>query len=246
VKINKKLLAFTLGSGFSLSAADGAAVAFYTDSGFGSMGNANSWGDNNKTTSDVIFEVTIDYTALVAAETNPFTLFENGADAIGSGIAIDGPDIIFAAGGGSVGNTAAAIGSHGLTAGQTDVQVLGVIEFGGGTDTNELLSLYVNGSLVATADNPTGNDWAGANPANLGTSDAFNIFENVPALNPGGLDNQVFAGPYPDQANTTIELSVYELGVGDNTVENIVIPEPGSLMLLGLGGLALLRRRSCA
>lgn len=228
--------------------ANGAAIAFYTDSGFGVMDtpNANNWGLGNKTNSSVIFETFIDYTTTVAGATAPFSLFELGADAVGSGIAFDGPNIIFAAGGGSIGNTAAATGAHGLVAGLTNVQIVGVLEFGAGTGgTNELLSLYVNGLLVATADNPTGNDWAGLNNSNLGTSDAFNIFEYVPSLNPGAQNNLVFAGDYPDQT-TTITFAAYELGVGDNTVGNILVPEPGSLALLSLGGLVLMRRRSRA
>lgn len=219
-------------------AASAQAIPFYTGStaefGFGPAvpPNANEWGGGNFTNNSVIFEVFIDYTETVAAATEPFTLFENGADAVGSGVAIDGDTIVFAAGGSSMGNTAAAIGPHGLTAGQTGVQIVAVLEFNGGTDTNELLSLYVNGSLVATVDNPTGNDWAGVNNSNLGTSDAFNIFEYVPVLNPDGANNQVFAGFYPDP-ETTLTFAAYELGVGDNTVENILIsPGPAILQLV--------------
>lgn len=249
MKINQ----FTLFAGV-LSAtpcANAAAIAFYTDSGIGVMttANANNWGTSNKTNSSVIFEVFIDYTSTVADATSPFSLFELGADAVGSGIAISGSDIIFAMGGGSVANTATAIGPHGLTAGQTGVQILAALEINGGTGTNELLSLYVNGFLVATADSPTGNDWAGLNNSNLGSSDSFNIFEFVPSLNPnaGNNANGVFAGTYPDPA-ATITFAAYELGVGDNTVANLLvpIPEPGSLTLLGLGGLLLVRRRSRA
>lgn len=195
--------------------------------------NANLWGDSNKTNSSVIFEVYIDYTQTVAEATAPFTLFENGADAVGSGVAISGENIIFAAGGGSIANTAVATGAHGLVAGQTNVQILAVLEFSGGTDTNELLSLYVNGELVASADNPTGNDWAGVNNSNLGTSDSFNIFEFVPSLNPnaGNNANGVFAGAFPD-TTTTISFAAYELGVGDNTVENLLASPPvGALEL---------------
>ena len=220
-----KTLALAAITGIVLTTFVGAApISFYTRSGFGKMdpANANTWGGSDKTRTSVIFEVFIDYTATVAAATDPFTIFENGADAIGSGVAIDGANIIFAAGGTSIANTAAATGAHGLTAGQMGVQILAVLEFGGGTGTNELLSLYVNGKLVATADNPTGNDWAGVNDSNLGTSDAFNIFENVPSLNPDAGNNQVFAGAYPDQT-TTITFAAYELGVGDNSVENILV-----------------------
>lgn len=230
-----------------LSSADGAAVAFYTDSGFGPMDtpNANNWGPSNLTTTSVIFEVFIDYTSIVAAAESPFALFELGADAVGSGVAIDGSNILFAVGGGSVANTTVAVGPHGLTAGQSGIQVLAALEFGGGTEENELLSLYVNGSLVATADGPTGNDWAGANNSNLGTPDSFTIFEYVPSINPNAGDgaNGQYTVNYPD-TNTTITFAAYQLGVGDNTVGNILVPEPGSLALVAFGTMAMGLRRS--
>jgi len=211
------------------------ATPFYTSAVFGPADppNANDWSDGNKTNSSVIFEVFIDYTTVVAEATDPFTIFENGADAIGSGLAIDGEDIIFAAGGASIATTATAIGLHGLTPGQTNVQLVAVLEFGAGTDDNELLSVYVNGELVASADGPTGNDWAGANGSNLGASDSFLIFEYVPSINPNAGDgaNGQYTLPYPDQS-TIITFAAYELGVGDNTVENILaVPAPESLDL---------------
>lgn len=244
----KSLTLATL-AGIALSASSAsAASAFYTDSGFGTMNtaNANNWGSSNKTTSSVMFETFIDFTTAVDDATDPFSLFELGADGIGSGIAIDGDDIIFAAGGGSVANTAQATGLHGLTAGDYNVQILGVLEFGAGTGTNELLTLYVNGTLVATADNATGNDWAGANNSTLGGSDSFSIFEYT-TLNPTPDDgsNGIYAGDYPDQT-TTITFASYELGVDGNTVANIAVPEPGSVALLGLGSIMFLRRRSRA
>jgi hypothetical protein len=220
-------LAATFGLVLTSPSARAEPIAFYNDSDFGSMAtpNANSWGGSNKTNTSVIFEVFIDFTSTVADATAPFTIFENGADAVGSGVAIDGEDIVFAAGGSSIANTAVATGAHGLTAGETNVQILAVLEFGGGTDTNELLSLYVNGTLIASADSATGNDWAGINTSNLGITDSFNIFEFVPSINPnaGNNANGVFAGNFPDP-DTTITFAAYELGVGDNTVENILVP----------------------
>lgn len=218
-----------------VSLASAQAEPFYTSSVFGPADppNANEWGGGNRTNSSVIFEVFIDYTQTVAEATFPFTLFENGADAVGSGVAIDGDEILFAAGGGSVANTAVARGPHGLVAGQTGVQIVAVLEFGGGTDGNQLLSLYVNGALVGTADAPTGNDWAGINTSNLGTPDSFTIFEYVPSINPNAGDgaNGRYTEDYPD-ANTSISFAAYELGVGDNTVANIlVVPGPDSLDL---------------
>jgi hypothetical protein len=224
-----------------------APVAFYTDSGFGAFDtpNANSWGASNKTTTSAIFEVFIDFTQAADDATDPITLFELGADAIGSGITIDGDDILFAAGGGSVANTGTVSGAHGLTAGDTNVQVVAVIQYGAGTLTNELLSLYVNGVQVgSTADVQAGTDWAGANTSNLGSSDSFQIFEYVPSLNatPDDGSNGQYSGNYPTDG-ATIEFAAYELGVGDNTVANILVPEPTSLALLGLGGLCVMRRR---
>jgi hypothetical protein len=216
------------------TSASAAPMPFYTDStavsGFGPMAtpNANLWGGSDKTRSSVIFEAFIDYTPAVAAVTDPITVFENGADAIGSGVAIHGDDIIFAAGGSSVANTAVAAGAHGLTAGQAGVQIVAALEFNAGAGAaNELLSLYVNGLQVATADHATGNDWAGVNTSNLGASDSFLIFEYVPSINPNAGDgaNGKYTGDYPDQT-ATITFAAYELGVGDNTVENILVSPP--------------------
>ncbi len=244
--INTKTLLGAASAIVLTAAASAAPIAFYTDSGFGAFDipNANSWGGSNKTNSSVIFEVFIDFTADADNATTPITLFELGADAIGSGIAIDGDNILFAAGGGSVANTGVAAGAHGLVAGDRNVQIVAALEYNAGTGgTNELLSLYVNGNLVAQSDVVAGTDWAGANNSNLGASDSFQIFEFVPSLNPNAGDgvNGIYAGNYPTDG-ASISFAAYELGVGDNTIANIVIPEPTSLALICIGGLLALRR----
>lgn len=221
--------------------AGAAPIPFYTDSGFGQMSqpNANSWSLTNKTNSSVIFETFIDYTQLVADATDPIAIFEVGADGTGAGVALDGSEILFAAG--SAANTGEARGAHGLSAGDLGVQIVAAYEIGAGTGTNELLSLYVNGKLIATDDAVTNNDWAGANASHLGVGDAFAVYENSSISAGNNVEATI---DYPDQ-NTTITFAAYELGVGDNTLENILVPSPSAALagLVGMGALIARRRR---
>ncbi len=204
--------------------------------------NANEWNEDglgNPTNTSVIFEVFIDFTQTVDDATDPFTIFELGADAIGSGVAINGDDIVFAAGGMSVANTGTVIAPHGLTAGDLGVQIVAVLEYNAGSDDgfgnlNELLSLYINGSQVGTADTPAGSDWAGVNNSNLGIPDSFQIFEYVPSINPdaGSGANGMFAGAFPDQS-TNILFKAYRVSelLPDNSLANILVPTDDEFLL---------------
>jgi len=81
------------------------------------------------------------------------------------------------------------------------------------------LTLSVDGGVVSTQV---------ATPANGQITDFFTIGGNSRSSDPGNLADPLFEGSF----NGNI----------DNVVVDVV-PEPGSLALLGLGGLALLRRR---
>lgn len=129
-------------------------------------------------------------------------------------------------------------GNHGLSSPTIGVQIVTVFEIGAGTGTDELLSIHVNGTLVAQGDADTGNDWAGGeNPGSgLGTWDG--------TIRSNGTATQGNPGDYPE---TDIDFAIYQLasddGPADNTVANIVIPEPSTAILGAFGALLLLRRR---
>ena len=109
------------------------------------------------------------------------------------------------------------------------------------SDPNGTLKLYVDGVLVDTSTNGIPNH-AGAPPqldprtvtlarftGNTGSQGDFEAF----------LDDWAVL----DVALTDTEvLAIYEGGLAGNSIA-AVIPEPASIALVGLGGLALLRRR---
>ncbi|MFK7849505.1 MAG: PEP-CTERM sorting domain-containing protein [Akkermansiaceae bacterium] len=218
-----------------------AAVAYYSSSGVGQLGNPQGWSGVNYTGQSVAFELTIDFTTAVDNPTVPINLWEAGATGSGAALVLDGDQLHFFAGD-SV--TDVVSGNHGLTATQNSVQIVSVYEVGAGPGTNELLSLYVNGVNIATGDFATANIWAGSDGGALGADSGNARYFTT------GLFNQNNVIDYPE---ANIDFSVYRLassgGNVDNTLANILvspaapIPEPSSIALLGLGGLLALRRR---
>ncbi len=81
----------------------------------------------------------------------------------------------------------------------------------------------------------TGNDWSGDNPAVLGGA---NVLGGGASPGTGNLAH------YPDAANANMSFNVYLLSntnLEDVLISgDILVPEPVSLALLGLGGLTLL------
>lgn len=222
----------------AVSAASAAPVAFYTASGVGGMGNVNAenWGGGNFSNFSSAFEVTIDFTATVENETNPIILWEAGGSGVGSTVVLNGSQLHYFAGNGS---DDVVSGAHGLTATQTGVQIVTVFEIDAGTGTDELLSIYVNGSLIASADANTSNDWSGGeNGSELGQKSGTQRYNGTALFTTANVVS------YPE---TNITFSAYRLasdgGNPDNTLANILVPEPSSLALLGLGGLLIARRR---
>jgi len=198
--------------------------------------NAETWGGGNFSNFSAAFDVTIDYTPTVSGETNPIILWESGGSGVGSAVVLNGTQLHYFAGNS---NDDVVSGAHGLTATQTSVQIVTVFEIGGGTGTDELLSIYVNGSLVASADANTSNDWTGGEAGSeLGQLSGTQRFNGTALFSPASVVS------YPE---TNITFSAYRLASGggpaDNTIENILVPEPSSLALLGLGGLLIARRR---
>jgi len=216
----------------------GAPVQYYTASGVGGMGsnNAGIWGNVDNTNKSAAHEVFIDYTSLVANETNPIILWEAGGSGTGSALVLNNGQLHFFT---SNSNSFVVSGNHGLTVGQTGVQIVTAFELGAGTGDNELVSLYVNGNLIGTGDFATNNDWAGGESGSeLGAEAGTQRYSGTGLFNPANVVS------YPE---TDIDFAAYLLassgGPADNTVANILVPEPGSFALLGLGGLLVARRR---
>ena len=209
-----------------------APTAYFTASGVGSVGNPQTLSSTNNTAQSMIFELTFDFTTAVDNEAVPIVLWEMGATGSGSALVLDGDDMHFFAGNS---NAHVVTAAHGLTAGATDVQILSVYELNT-SGTLETLSLYINGNATpTTGDFDTANIWAGSDAGAVGS-----VAGNAGArFNGTSLFNSASVVNYP---TNDIDLALYVLG-GDNTVANILVPEPSSLALLGLGGMLIARRR---
>jgi len=110
-----------------------------------------------------------------------------------------------------------------------------------GTDGGDL-NIYVDGQLEITQTNPT--DIVDTGTGSLQNPDGNLIIGN----NPGDIDRQ-WNGLIDDvgqfrRALTSEEITaIYEAGLQGNSLGSLLIPEPSSTALLGLGSLALAFRR---
>ena len=218
----------------------GAISAFYSQTGAGATAptNAEQWGGGNFTNFSSAFDLTFDYTAAVAAVSNPILLWEAGGSGTGSVLVLHGSQLHYFAGNST---DDVVSGSHGLSAGMTDIQIVTAFQVDAGTGTNELLSIYVNGSLIVSGDVNTANDWSGGEAGSaVGQTSGTQRYVGTGLFTDSSVVN--YAGP-------AISFDAYRLAPGngpadaDNTLANILVPEPSSSLLFMLGGATFFFRR---
>jgi len=229
----------TLAAALAMAVVSHSAQAALIKSGSGgnnfNLGNAQtSWGTIDHTQSSVIVELNFDFTADADAITDNIGLWEFGAGT-GSSLSISGDDLFLGSGSHST------VGAHGLSSPTSAVQVVSLIDVD-----NDVLSIYVNGNLVASNNSFTSSDWAG--------TDASRI---APSSNLGGPDPGNPFAPYPDAGNANFSINVYTVndsadGAGTALSDVLVsvadpapiTPEPttAALGVLGIAGLMLRRR----
>jgi len=223
-----------------LATASAHAAPFYSTTTTGSMGDATTWGDGSgltdgdTTNNSVIIEVLFDFTTAADNAAGALLLWEAG-DTSGSSLTIKGDNLLLASRHSNILEVVEA--AHGLTSPASNLQVVSVIDLD--TDT---MTVYVNGSSIGSGAKLQ-NDCSGGNNAHLGTSTNLN--------ETGARPHSFYAGwgsisNYPSAASANFSFNAYLLGDGTGgtvTVESVLVPEPGSLALLGLGGLLIARRR---
>lgn len=225
--------AFSLLASAALLTGSANAATIISATGPTNLGNAQSWGGSDNTNSSIIVDLRFDFTTAADNATDPdddFWLWEFGAG-IGSSLVLNGDNLQLASDGGGSGGSHFTSGAHGLSGGTTSIQVVSVMDF-----ENDLLSIYVNGGLIAQDTTYDVGDWAGTDASIL-------------APTGGGGGDQPDEGNvdgYPGAASANFALDVYLLGDGTgntHTLDSILIPEPSAALLGSLGALTLLRRR---
>lgn len=223
--------------------ASAAPVSYFSASGPQNMGAATTWGANSNRDADNAFELTFDFTSAVANKTNPVLLWEAGGSGTGAALVLEGAELHWFAGNS---NDDVVSGLHGLSAGTLGVQIVTVFDIDGGTAGAELLSIYVNGTDITAggADANTANQWDGGEAySDLGTETIGSTYR----YNSTSLFASGSVVGYDSTGESNISFAAYQLASGggpaDNTLENILVPEPSALALVSLGMLGLMGRR---
>ena len=233
--IDKRVLVLTTAMALSCAAAvsAGTLTPSITGSGVGALSpaDAQQWTSTNRTAQNAVFEVNFDY----ENESQAHYLFEVGGTVDGSSLILDGDRLIWHTRDDSSGiDVVSSDISAGLSG--TNIQiVVGMAMNDNGV--NERIEIFVNGLSVASDNTQDqGVDWAGNNGSALGTA------SSTPATPITTLDFGV-----TDYDDGNIDFAFYAVATYpetfDQVLADVVIPEPSSLALLGLGGLLVARRR---
>ena len=216
----------------AVTASAGTLTPSFTGSGVGAFtpADAQQWTGVNRTQENAVFEVNFDY----QNESEAHVLFDLGGTTDGSSLTLDGDRLVWHT---RDNGSGIDVVSSDIPAGldNTNIQVVvGIAMNDNGV--NERIEIFVNGVSVASDNTQDqGVDWAGNNTSVLGNQSQLAApsttldFAYTP-YNDGNIDFAFYA------------VSTYT-ETFDQVLADVVIPEPSSLALLGLGGLLIARRR---
>ncbi|MEM9109887.1 MAG: PEP-CTERM sorting domain-containing protein [Planctomycetota bacterium] len=177
---------------------------------------------------DATFALTVTLEAFSTSDRQ--TIWEAGAAQIGTAVTYEAGNVLVLSLSGNAGGRFISATSAPLSPGTYDLiwtmQDLGA----SGSPTSPTIALYIDGVLADSATGSSWNtDWSGTNNSGLGEQAGAILNTFATATNGTSV-------PFSDGSiDLTRGLEFY--------ADTVFIPEPGSLALLGLGGLFLARRR---
>ncbi len=128
-----------------------------------------------------------------------------------------------------------------VTIGTTDSKPIYGLEFlyGNGWTTGDIYGTYPWGSNTAILEWTT---YSGGNLVSSGTV-TTNVGTIIGFSDPNGFDQLVVRAPHPNSGDPTLQELALDNLVVQLSPESVPVPEPGTLALLSLAGLAASRRR---